>query len=411
MRTILSLLPILLVALFPITTQAQEQQQTCSANFEEQDPALKEMTYDVGDGPQTFLAYVEPDVTSFYQGEPPATTKVVPQFGGFAGKFVNNSNKRVSLYWQANKHSEPILQRHYEPFAAGGTATFEKHLFFMAEDNQPDKKLIEFVIGTYPDSYYVYDPYTVEGDEKATKKNLKALTKAERKQYDQWRKTLSFSEQYRNFTGRTYLANYLRERPTHPMWRADYFGQEHWVTTKETHFESVPPNDLLGPVKERGTSRVLKEDDPRILSEYRVKDQPYLNMTLKVISCAPRAFEIKNFLSKAEVDHILNIAGGIELHDSTTGDVGEKGRRASPEKKTKTRTSKNSWVAREESPIIDAIYRRSADLLRIDEAKFRFRSPNEFPEMLSPKTIAESLQLVHYDKTQEVCAILRLALW
>jgi hypothetical protein len=66
------------------------------------DPNLHEMQYDVGDGPQTTLVYVEPDVTTFYKGTtapPPATTKVKPKFNGLSGKFINMSNKPVSLYW------------------------------------------------------------------------------------------------------------------------------------------------------------------------------------------------------------------------------------------------------------------------------------------------------------------------
>ena len=76
-------------------------QQTCSADQSERDPALQEMTYDVGDGPQTTLVYVEPDVTTFYQlqDKPPAHTKVVPKFNGFQGKFINLSNKPLTLYW------------------------------------------------------------------------------------------------------------------------------------------------------------------------------------------------------------------------------------------------------------------------------------------------------------------------
>jgi prolyl 4-hydroxylase len=122
---------------------------------------------------------------------------------------------------------------------------------------------------------------------------------------------------------------------------------------------------------------------------------------------APRVFEIENFLSQAEVNHILELAGGIELSESTTGDVGTKSKPISPEedKRSKTRTSKNSWVQREQSPIIDAIYRRSADLIRIDEALLRRRSHNEHPDWPTKKTVSESLQLVHYDPTQEVNAI------
>ena len=95
-------------------------------------------------------------------------------------------------------------------------------------------------------------------------------------------------------------------------------------------------------------------------------------MTLTVLSCAPRVYEIQNFMSDVEVDHILELAGTMSLHESRVGDsevnlalgdgIEEKLSRSS------TRTSKNAWVSRETSPIIDVVYRRAADLLHIDEA-------------------------------------------
>lgn len=178
--------------------------------------------------------------------------------------------------------------RHYKPFNAGGTASFPTHRFFFTPDNEPNTRLKEFVVQEYPENIYVYDPYRVEGDEKQTEENLKVLNKEERAKYDQWRKTLLFNEQYFNFTGRQYLANYLRNPPNRYMWRADYFGQEHWVTTKETHFETVPPRSELDPIMEKGEKRILKDTEPRIMQDYRVKDQEIMNMTLKVLSCRPR---------------------------------------------------------------------------------------------------------------------------
>jgi hypothetical protein len=400
-----------LVVLAPLTLAAGDDQ-TCSiVDVEERDPALKEFTYDVGDGPKKMWAYVEPDVTSFYrlQDKPPASTKVVPKFNGLAGKFINMSPKSTRLYWEPHAGGVPALMRHHGPWSSGGTATFPGHRFFFTPEEDPNTRLIEFVIKEYPESIYVYDPITVPGNDKETKKNLKQLSRADKAKYENWVKTLSFSDQYLNFTGRTYLTNYLREPPAHYMWRADFFGQEHWVTSKESHFVTVPPQKLLEPIKTYGKGRILTEDQPRLLSEYRSKD-PVLNMTLKAISCAPRAFEIPNFLSPAEVQHILELAGAIELKESTTGDVGSDttGKKVDleEEKKRKTRTSLNSWVEREKSPVIDAIYRRSADLLRIDEAKMRYRGDGEFPNLGTPKSIAESLQLVHYDPTQEVGDIL-----
>ena len=263
---------------------------------------------------------------------------------------------------------------------------------------------------------YVYDPYLVKDDPILTEKNLqKHLNAKERSQYEKWTKTLLFHEQYKNFTGRSYLANFSdgpRKPPSHFMWRADYFGQEHWVTTKETHFDRLPSSENLQPIT-RGSKRTLKDSDARYLAEYRVRDEnndpiEFMNMTLKVISSAPRVFEIKNFMSQNEVDHIINIGGGIKLSDSTTGDVGSNADGSKTinkaQSQTKVRTSKNAWVAREKSLIVDAVYRRAADLTRIDEALLRHRSQEEIPELVNKKSVAETLQLVHYDITQEYTA-------
>jgi hypothetical protein len=291
--------------------------------------------------------------------------------------------------------------RSHEPFSASGTATFPGHRFLFTDDLNKDVVLTRFVVGQYPNSLYVYDPYTVEGDVKATEENLKDLTAKEREKYDGWRKTLSFNEQYRNFTGRTYLANYLRQAPMHYMWAADYFGQQHWATSRETQFVEVPPDEELDAIFTYGTKRQLAEDEPRLLQQYRDPDQTVLNMTMTVLSCAPRVFEIRNFLSAAEVAHMLNIAGGVSLSLSSTGELSKGDKIIEPKGDTrKTRTSYNSWLPREKSPIIDAIYRRAADLMRIDEALLRHRGDGEYPDLGTEKSLAEQLQLVHYNVGQ-----------
>ena len=391
---------------------------TCSLlDAEEKDPALKEFTYDVGDGPKSFMAYVQPDVNTFYQSDS-GYSRVEPKFNGLAGKFINMSNRHVDFYWESYKNGPAHLMRHYDPFSTGGTGTFPTHRFYFTPKDEPDNQLVTFVVGNYPDNIYVFDPYFVEDDPIQTEKNLKEhLNEKERSQYDKWTKTLLFNEQYSAFTGRSYLSNFDDNGPRTPtnhfMWRADYFGQEHWVTTKETHFERLPPSEELGRVTLNGSERILKESEPRFLADYRVKDEnnvPHdsMNMTLTVLSCAPRVFEIRNFLSEKEIDHIIEIAGGIKLSESTTGDVGSNSNGKNPdtkvERKTKVRTSKNSWVAREKSPILDAVYRRAADLTRIDEALMRTRSEEEIPEFDGKRSIAETLQLVHYDPTQEYTA-------
>eukprot|EP00568_Trieres_chinensis_P003704 CAMPEP_0183311212 /NCGR_PEP_ID=MMETSP0160_2-20130417/35736_1 /TAXON_ID=2839 ORGANISM="Odontella Sinensis, Strain Grunow 1884" /NCGR_SAMPLE_ID=MMETSP0160_2 /ASSEMBLY_ACC=CAM_ASM_000250 /LENGTH=203 /DNA_ID=CAMNT_0025475721 /DNA_START=17 /DNA_END=625 /DNA_ORIENTATION=+ len=118
-------------------------------------------------------------------------------------------------------------------------------------------------------------------------------------------------------------------------------------------------------------------------------------MTMTTLSCRPRAFEIQNFLSPIEVRHIIALATTMNLAASQTGEGSSKS------DIRKIRTSRNTWVGREESPIIDAVYRRAADLMRIDEALFRYRGDGEYKELGTDRSIAEKLQLVHYDVGQE----------
>ena len=111
-------------------------------------------------------------------------------------------------------------------------------------------------------------------------------------------------------------------------------------------------------------------------------------MCKQVISCAPRVFEVSQFLSDVEVDHILSLAKNMQrstvVGDSHTMD--------------ETRTSTNTWIGRSSSPIIDSIYRRTADLTGINESLMRFQGDEYGNEY---ESIAESLQLVHYEEGQE----------
>lgn len=60
---------------------------------DEEDPMLQQMP-DVN-----FKAYVRQDISSFYGEDPGSRTEAKPSFNGQAGKFVNMSPERLSLYW------------------------------------------------------------------------------------------------------------------------------------------------------------------------------------------------------------------------------------------------------------------------------------------------------------------------
>ena len=53
---------------------------------------------------------------------------------------------------------------------------------------------------------------------------------------------------------------------------------------------------------------------------------------------------------------------------------------------------------------MDSIYRRGADVMRIDEAWLRQRRNNEYPDHPTTTGLAEALQLVHYGPGQEYTA-------
>lgn len=291
---------------------------------------------------------------------------------------------------------------------ASGTATFPGHCFVFTPVDDPHNILERFVMREYPDNIHVYDPYYTINNEEQTSHQIHSLSAEERVRYKNWRDTITFHEQYRIVTGRSYLANYLRSPPSHFMWRADYFGQEYWVATPQVQFVRQPPSSMLGPMigmntePQQGQQRMLR--NTRILPQYRHQDN-YLNLTIRVLSCAPRVFEIPNFLSDIEYNHILDLASTLDLKLSSTGDIsGGDDVSLLEDDSHRTRTSFNSWLAREASPIVDVIYRRAADLLRIDESLLRYRAEDEYPEMPTKHSIAESLQLVHYSPAQEYTA-------
>jgi prolyl 4-hydroxylase len=367
------------------------------SDFGREDPNLQIMEYDVGDGPQKTKVYVEPNVTSFYRlyDTPPSTQKVVPMFDGFQCKFVNLSNQSVVFSWEDTKSGQRHVMRYLEPWTATGTASFPNHQFVMTPmEEGPDSPnvLVRLQVQEYPHNNYYYDPYHIRDHPEPPS----FLNTRQQESYRQWRKTVLFDDQYKAKTGRSYLANYLRQPPRHSIWPAEYFGQEHWVVTQERHFQSIPPDEKLTKITHHGKSRRLTEPS---LPEYRVDDSTALNLTLRVISVAPRVLEIENFLSEAEVQHILELAVKLDMKKSTTGDALNR-----ETAQLKTRTSKNTWVPREESPIVDAVYRRAADVQLMDEALLRYRDADERPDVTGRRSLGEHLQLVHYNAGQEYTA-------
>ena len=334
-----------------------------------------------------FEAYVRADVATFYQQPEGSRKEQKPAFRGQAGKFINISPEPVDLYWVGNDGNFVIIDSHIGAWQSGGTSTFPGHVFVFTEHGTHRvKKRFHVLPGT---SVYHYDPFT-QSTETESSRSLLELSTEDLEQYKAHRDNLNFARLYRNFTGGSeWLAMYPKDPPSHHIWRADYFGQEHSVFSKETQFIDTPPSSELRALTSEDYQR--NETDAVPLQDFRLPG--FMEIKIKAASCAPRVFTIDNFLSDLEVDHLINLIQDMNLERSTTGGH-----------MSDTRTSTTTWLRRDTDPIVDSIYRRISDALRIDEALLRRRLPEERPDIPFLQQINEELQVVHYGKGQEYTA-------
>lgn len=376
--------------------QQEEQQNTCTweTRFDcddYRDPNLKPMTVKLSEEEEatTFWAYVDPDISLAYNATPGSIRPKYTAFTGQYAKFINMSPKTVIVYWEQSAGGQRSFMSELRPFATASTASYPTHRFVVVD--KATEQDVETWIVDKNNCLYYYDPY----------KNLQTakLSLTTTEQYELYKMhyhSLEFNKQYQAFTGRQYLPDWQRKAPHLPMWPADSFGQTHVVMTRETHIESSIPQDIAqAKVGKTGAT----EAELAKLKPYRKDpdvDGP-LQLNVTVISVMPRAFEIQNFFSVAEAEHILELATGMNLQASSVG-----GNSNSRSSNTNVRTSRNSWIYRDRSVIVDMLHRRAADLLQLDEALFRRRTAEE-QDILPGRTgpIVEPLQLVHYDLGQQ----------
>lgn len=157
------------------------------------------------------------------------------------------------------------------------------------------------------------------------------------------------------------------------MWAADYIGQKHVVTTKQTQWTCIPETE----------SPTIPTDEAIEECHLSSKNNEDATFELEVISQEPRAYLIRNTLSEAECDLIINLSKP-KMKRSRAGQGGGL--------ETNTRTSSNAWLGRKEHFILDTIYRRAADIVNISESLF---VPGQ------KGNIVEEMQIVWYELGEE----------
>ena len=109
-----------------------------------------------------------------------------------------------------------------------------------------------------------------------------------------------------------------------------------------------------------------------------------------MISQEPRAFYIENFLSTIEAEHIISICKD-KIKQSGVGEP------STGVFSSSTRTSKNTWLRRQYSPLIESVFKRGSDLLQLDD-RLLYPERSVVIDENGDKLhhIVEDLQVVHY---------------
>ena len=183
-------------------------------------------------------------------------------------------------------------------------------------------------------------------------------------------KELDFMARYHKDTGRLHVGARRdaqqrfspRPPPVLYMWPSGAIGDVHIVSSMEGYWHC--------------------DGHPTKCQAQSPDGFPHVQLELQAVSLKPRAFVIDNFLSDYEVESIKSHANR-KLRPSSVGN-------AENTLTSNTRTSKNTWLNRDLSAVINSIFLRAADLLQVDEkllSSFR-------------RHAAEQLQVVHYEKFQ-----------
>ncbi|KAH9261612.1 hypothetical protein BASA81_000268 [Batrachochytrium salamandrivorans] len=286
----------------------------------------------LNNGQMKRVPQADPQPSGLPEFPTPQQAEALPTSTAKSIKIRNLSNKRFNEYWVPPNGEELVYQGVIEPNHEATTNSYLGHTFRFTSLRNASKVMFEFTVNAEEEIYALVDPKTAQPD-----KLVSHLQEVE------------FGKQYKLKTGRPWLSYYPHQPVKTFMWPAEYIGQEFPLTSNH------------GP------------------------DGKPFNFTLTVVSVRPRAFAVDYFISDTESDYIISKAQQ-RLGKSAVEARGPDGELVP----SNTRTSKNAWLERGESDVLDRIFRRVADLLYI---------PEESLHHTKPGGCAESLQVVYYQNS------------
>ncbi|KAL7450062.1 hypothetical protein ACHAWC_002044, partial [Mediolabrus comicus] len=400
----------------------------------------------------TTMVYKRPHVSTFYRNKLPthsvnnmiATSKPESKVSaaplthtGFATKFINLSLHPVNLYWDGGRiPSGPRQGQMYttlvgtvESMESIGTASHPGHQFYVTATYDKDSVLHRQTV-TADEPVWYYDPLLADLSSEGRLEEMERMTKSnkwttkQRFGREAWMTNESFSRDYLVKSRMMWLANFPQpyhdetDTEAHHIWPAEFFGQVHQVDTAHLYFNDMPPT--LEKLTKQDYHPDMENQRQTMMEQFQSSSvkggvgsssssnagDKSMTLNVKVVSCTPRVFEVKRFLSPTEVQHLINLASGttgnVRMEQSTvSANPLSRTKRVRGDTKADVRSSMGGWIHREQDVIVDTIFRRVADLLKIDEQLMRDHDPtdalggDELPQ--THHRVVEAMQLLRYD--------------
>lgn len=302
--------------------------------------------------------------TDINHGLHPSVTLLNSGTTAMSAKFRSLVPSGVDYYYDDG--ADGVYQGRLNLGQESTTNTYEGHVFYFTRVGDKSTVLERAVISK--DKVL----YIVEDQEDPPPQHLRESTERE----------LRFMQEYKERTGIHWRHFYGPDGPRAPpelfMWPAKDIGQVHRVTTEAGYWQSEGCHE-----GEEAPGRGLFSAFSSPVKKGPCQKPGAVNLTLEVISTAPRAFVIENFLSDYEADKIIQLSKD-NLGISTVGNEDGGGARTDA-----TRTSMNTWLGRRSCEEMETLFLRAADVLRVNE------------RLLNREENAEDLQVVHYENGQK----------
>lgn len=400
-------------------------------------------------------AYDQPHVSSFYDHSSSTAlstargtdAKLIPAsltFTGFATKFINLSGQPINLYWDGGHISigpkagqiHTALVGKIPSMESIGTASFPGHSFFVTPSYDKDHQLRRWTV-TEDEVVIYYDPLEDLSTEAQNAEILKLVhtgkwTMKQKFARDAWIVDRSFSRDYLVKTGRYYLSVFPQPLMYQSsdssltssvdwtsMWSANYLGQVHTVETSQLYFTDIPATlpkltreDYQLDLEQQRRLEMKKYQSSQIKGKTDTESST-MQLSLKVVSCAPRVLEVRKFLSPVEVQHLIDLAtgakGDVFMQSSTVMASGLNDKKVRSATKQANRSSSGGWIHREQDDVVDTIFRRVADLLSVDERLMRDQRPSHLvgtddESLPTYDRIVEAMQLLRYEPGEQYSA-------